>query len=60
LTPLFLQVIAGVKHLVEGGELEGEVMHSCPSRRPCRDQGEAVVIAVAAQEHHATGILVPS
>ena len=53
---VLLQVIAGAEHLVERGELEGEMMQALVRRRIGRavaDQRQAMVIAVAAQEHHA-------
>src|SRR5262249_37563243 len=51
---VLLQVIAGVKHLFEGGELEGEMVQALVLLGVlAADQRQAVVIAVAAQEHHA-------
>ena len=53
---VLLQVIAGAEHLVERGELEGEVMQrllGLAAAGSAADQRQAMVIAVAAQEHHA-------
>ena len=51
---LRLQVIAGAKHLVETRELEGEMMQALAiGVALVADQRQAMVIAVAAQEHHA-------